>query len=517
MYKTKSILIKDEARNKVLKGANFLADAVKLTLGPSGLNAITGLQNAGRPRITNDGYSIAKDISLNDPLEDLGVKVLREATSKTNDEAGDGTTTATILAQIITQEVVKLLPGYKGSIAGKLPLAKILAQIKTETAEVVVKLKKAAVMVKSKADLVKIAKVAVENDELAKLIGETQWDIGPDCVIVVEETNDLKDSIERINGIRIDNGYATSAIINNQEKQSLELRDVAVIMTNNVINNISQLEKVLQACADAKRSHIVILARAFSEIVFKQVAVNAKQGIFIYPVNAPYENQTEVMKDLQAILGATFFNRDERDLDDLQFSDVGIASRIEITRWSSIFAGETNDLRKDHVAARLKQLEQEYKGEVSEFAKRGLRTRISQLKNGLALLKVGAYSETERSYKKDKADDAVNAVRAALQEGVVDGGGLVLLKIGKKMPEGSIIKKALLAPHAQIMENAGETFEIEDWVKDPVKVVRIGLERAASAACVLATTAIAIDYDREAPMYVQEQKKPEGEAQVPTN
>lgn len=513
-YKTKTVLLKEEARNKVLKGAMFLADAVKLTLGPNGLNAITGLQNSGRPRITNDGYSIAKDISLNDPLEDLGVKVLREATSKTNDEAGDGTTTATLLASVITQEAMKQLPGYKGVLAGKKSLSKVIAQIKEETADVVAKLKKVAVQVKTKAQLIEIARVAVEHEGLAELIGGTQWEIGADGVIIVEETAETKDSIERIQGIRIDNGYASSAIINNPSKQSLELKDVHIILTNSVVHSLDDLKGVLQQALDKKMMSIVIVARAFSEEAIKLMAKNHEQSFFLYPVNAPYENQKEVMKDLSVILGATFFDKDERDLADITLADIGNVSRLIVTRWSATFAGKSDGDRKQATQARVAKLKEEFKGEVSEFMKRGLRTRISQLENGLAVLKIGALSETERSYKKDKADDAVNAVRAALQEGVVDGGGLALQKIGKKMPETAILKKALLAPHAQIMENGGEEFVIEDWVKDPVKVVRIGLERASSAACILATTAIAIDYDRELPMHVQVQDKPEGEAQA---
>lgn len=513
-YKSKTVLIKEEARNKILKGANFLADAVKLTLGPSGLNAITGLQNSGRPRITNDGYSIAKDISLNDPLEDLGVKVLREATSKTNDEAGDGTTSATLIAQVITQEAMKQLPGYKGIIAGKKSLSKVIAQIKEETTDTIAKLKKAAIQVKTKAQLIEIARVAVEHEDLALLIGGTQWELGPDGVIIVEETAETADSIERIQGIRIDNGYASSAIINNPAKQSLELRDVNIILTNGIVHTLTDFMTVLQGALDKKISDIVFVARAFSEQAIKEIAKNHEQNFRIYPVNAPYENQKEIMKDLSAVLGAKFLDKDESEVSDLLVSDIGKINRLVVTRWSATFAGVSDGDRKQAIAERVSTLKEEFKGEVSEFSKRNLRTRISQLENGLALLKIGAYSETERSYKKDKADDAVNAVRAALQEGVVDGGGLALRKIGMKMPDTAIIKKALLAPHAQIMENGGEDFEIEDWVKDPVKVVRIGLERASSAACVLATTAIAIDYDREMPLYTQVQDKPEGEAKA---
>lgn len=473
--------IGNEAREKILKGANFLADAVKLTLGPAGQNFLIekGL------RVTNDGISVANEITSNDELENLGLRVIKEACAKTNDAAGDGTTTAITLAQAILTDAVKLLPRYtkNGMIAGKISPVALVRGIKKETVEVIEKLTASAKPVTSEQEMVDVARVAVEYPDLADMIGKTQWELGAEGTIIAEETAERNDSIEHIKGIRIDNGFGTSLLLNNQEKQSLELENVHVILTNYTLQNLRPLEKIITQMVNNKMTKIVIVARAFTEEAIKICMENHKQNVFIYPVNAPYTDQTQVMMDMAAILGGTFINYEEMELEDMQLSDVGMATKVQAYRYNAIFSGEGKGIEK-----RIETLKSELAGEVSEFSKKELNTRIGQMTNGFALLKVGGTSERERKHRYDKAVDACNAVKSALQEGTVKGGGLALKEIADQMPKEALLKNALSAPFQQIQANAGETLEIEDWVRDSLKSTRIGLEQASSVAAQLATT-----------------------------
>lgn len=470
--------IGNEAREKILKGANFLADAVKLTLGPAGQNFIIekGL------RVTNDGISVANEITSNDELENLGLRVIKEACAKTNDAAGDGTTTAITLAQAILNDAVKYLP-KTGVFGGKKSPVALVSQIKKETEEVIEKLKASAKPVTSAKEMVEVARVAVEYADLADMIGETQWLLGAEGTIIAEETAERNDSIEMIKGIRIDNGFGTSLLLNNQEKQSLELENVHVILTNYTLQNLRPLEKIITQMVNNKMTKIVIVARAFTEEAIKICMENHKQNVFLYPINAPYTDQTQVMMDMAAVLGGTFVNYEEMALEDMQLSDIGMATKVQAYRYNAIFSGEGKGIEK-----RVETLKGELSGEVSEFSKKELNTRIGQMTNGFALLKVGGTSERERKHRYDKAVDACNAVKSALQEGTVKGGGLALKEIADAMPETAMLKGALKAPYEQIQANAGETLVIEDWVRDSLKSTRIGLEQASSVAAQLATT-----------------------------
>lgn len=507
MSKQKVVKIGTEARDKVINGANFLADAVKMTLGPAGLNAISGIQG-GTPRITNDGVSIAREISSDDELEDLGIRTLREAAQKTNDEAGDGTTTATTLAQAILKQALFYLPKStkEGYVAGKKSPSEVLKMIKAETEEVVAKIVDMAQPVTSREDLIKIARVSVENDELAELIGGAQWDLGKDGTILAEETNEFQDSIERVKGVRIDNGFGTSHMINNLEKGTLEVEDCAVILTTYTMHDLNPLKNVLETLRQKGLSRLVVIARAWSQDAVKICAGNHKNGFFIYPLNAPYVDQGEIMKDLSAVTRARFIHEEDGSLEDMNLTDVGYAKKVVASRWNAIITGEDEPISNALVEARLKELKEQVKGTQSTFEKRNLESRISQLENGFAVVKVGALSESERQYKKDKVDDAVNAVKAALQEGVVAGAGQALKQIASDLPETYLLKKALTAPYDQIMANAGGEFEVPEWVKDPAKVVRIALEKASSVAGALATTTIAINWKNDRPKYVEEVK-----------
>lgn len=489
--KQKVVLKGEEAREKLLKGANFGADAVKSTLGPYGQNAVSGLK--GQISITNDGKTIAQDIQLEDEIENLGWRVLKEASLKADEEVGDGTTTAVTLAQAILNEMVKYLKA-PGTFKGKLSAIALTKQVAEETEEVLQKL--TGVPVLSREELIAVVKVSVEDDHLAELIGGTQWNLGPEGTILPEKSNDSTDSIEPVKGVRIDNGFGTSLLINNLEKGTLEVQKVKVILTNHTLNGSKPflpLTKTLEDLAKMGVTDLVIVARAFSSEAIQLAMENYKAGFRIYPVNAPYQDQTEVMKDLAAITGAKFIDSEDRNLESMQLSDVGFADKLVASRFSAVITG------KEDPVERIAELQKQLEASESPFERKNIQTRLAQLTNGFALLKVGANSTAEREYKFDKVTDAVNSAKTALQEGTVKGAGLALKEIAEALPATYILKRPLMAPYEQIMENAGETFDIPDWVRDPVKVVRVALQKASSVASQLATANIAYDWKTEKP------------------
>lgn len=485
-----------EAREALINGADLLADAVKLTLGPSGHNAVLGPKGGQLSRITNDGVTIAREMEAEDEIENLGLKTMLEVCSQTNELAGDGTTTSVVLAQAILKSLSALF-GSGTVVGSKKSISEVRAQVKAEFDEVITKLKEAAIPVSSKEELVKVAKIAVEDDALAELIGSTQWELGKNGTILPEISNDREDSIERVNGIRVDNGYGSSLAINNQEKQTLEVQDFYVILTNHTIQSLDPLvgsdahPGILVQLVKAGKKDVLIVARAFTEKAIRECQGNAKMGNNFIPINAPYTNQNEVMKDLAAALGGTYINSETSKLEDMQLSDVGFTKSLVAGRWDSVFTCEKSDEGDARVNARVAELEQQLAGSPSVFEQKMISDRIAQLKNGFAIMKVTGTTLTERSYKKDKVDDCVNAVKAALQEGTIAGAGVALRDIGKDMPTDSLLGEAIQAPYNQIQENSGGLV-ITDDVRDPVKVTRIALEKAVSVATNLATAGVAI-------------------------
>ena len=482
-----------EAREKLITGANFLADVVKLTLGSHGRNA--AMEKGAR--ITNDGVSIAKEIQLDDPIEDLGLRMIREACVRTVEEVGDGTTTAITLAQAILVEAQKFLPSSDKSViqVGKKSPPEIKNQIISESKEIVEKLKAMAIPVTSREQLIEVTMVSVEDQNLADLIGGTQWELGQYGVIQAEESNDRIDSVIRVPGIRTDNGYAATSMINNQEKQTLELRDVPILVTSHSITDIASIIHIIQPIVDRKQYDIVILARAFTQEAINQILKNWRPGegmqpIRIYPINAPYFDSSEVMKDIAASMGATFIDSEGMKLEDVQLSDIGSVDYLEAGRWTTEFRGKDTTETQALVTKRVEELKKQSAGSQSEFEKKNIQARIAQLSNGFAVIKVGGSSQSDKKYKKDKIDDAVNATRAALEEGVVRGGGLALKEISEALPDTFILKNAILAPYKQILANGCPS--IPENIYDPVKVTRVALERAAAVAAPLATAEIAI-------------------------
>lgn len=506
--KRKVVVVGAKAKEQVLAGANAVADAVKLTYGPYGGNFASGVRG-GPIHISNDGVSLAKEMvgSSPDEIHEIGLRAVVEAATKTNDMAGDGTTAAVILTQAILG-VFKL----DADIVRKFEDSPIVIRRKIEGEAIMVvnALADMAEKVDTQDKLIEVAKVSVEDEALAELIGGAQWQVGKFGTVLAEEHNAPGDEVEYIHGIRFDNGFTTSRIITNQEKQALELSDVHVIVTNHVFNTaktITDLKPLFDQLVAQGTKGVVLIGRAFDDTAIGVCVKNIQNGFPLFPINAPYTDQDEVMEDLAAAVGGNYVKAGDRKIYNIVMGDVGFATKVFAKRFEAVIAGKpvgADPVIDAAVDKRVVEIEEKLKGQVTPFEQRMLEARLSQMKGGTAVIKVGAQTEQERKYKKDKVDDAVNAVKAAIQEGVVPGGGMALKTIAGTLPEGSLLAEALTAPWRQIMTNAGQEFEIEAWVKDPLKVVRTGFQKAVSIACSLATTEVAINFEREKPMWVKQ-------------
>lgn len=479
-----------EARSSLMKGAKTLSDAVKVTLGPFSQHAAIEKGD----EIIDDGVTVAREIvsgCIDDEIEHRGARMLLQVATKTEEKVGDATTTATILGYEITKEAAKLLSDDKTFIGKKTP-SEVVAQIEKERKEVTEKLVAMAMPITSKEELVDATTVSASDPELGKLIGGLQFDLGKEGIVLSEETADVACSIERVNGIRIDNGFGTSVIVNNQEKQSLEISETRVILTNHIFHDLACIKDIGQSLAKMGVRSLAIIARAFDENAIRDCLANIEKGFSIFPVNAPYTDMNEVMKDLSAVTGAKYINLDERNLESLQLSDVGYAEKIVVTRAEGVITGKTDEKISERIAKRIDDIEKEITGTASEFRKANLNVRIAQLKNGFGIVKIGAASDVQRKYLKRKADDAVGTARAALQEGVVPGGGMAFKIISDTLPEGYILKQPLTEIYNQIISSAPPGFVIESKIVDSVKVLRVALEQACSVAAIFANAGIAI-------------------------
>lgn len=485
---TKISIIGLPARDKVIAGATYVANAVRATLGPFGLNAL--LEKGNQP--TNDGYTISAEISgtLKDEFERRGALALHEACAKTNHEVGDGTTSSVVLATAIINEVVKLLPS-ENRISAKMKPSELLKTLEISKNNVIEKLQNLITPIETQEQLIASAKVSVEDEELANMLGMTQFMIGKDGIILVEESIGSKNSIEVAKGIRLDNGFSATHLINNQKDQSLELLiPTSVLLTNYTIDApdlIAMKDKVFTPLIQRKRNMIILIARAFTPAAIKFCTDQAQSNLGLFPINAPYTNQNEIMKDLAAVLNATYFDTEERPLTDLTFEDIGVAKSFVARRWDATVTGEDNESTQSRISERIKALEEKLTGSLSDFERKQTEIRISQFKGGFGILKVGAETEFERKFKRDKAEDAVNSVRNAYKGGTVPGAGLAFKQISETLEEGDILKKPLTAIYDQIMLSAPEDFVIEDWVRDPYITLVSALKNACSVAGQLAT------------------------------
>lgn len=497
-----------EARDALLRGANFFADCVKDTLGPFGQNFLLEKDN----KVTNDGATVASELEMKDEIEQRGLTHLRQATLEANQILGDGSTTATILAQAIMKASIKRL-GNDKTAKGKMRPSELIIQIEKERKDITEKLVAMATPVETEEDLIHSARVSVGDEELGSLIGQAQWKLGSEGVLMAEDTNALFSSVEYVNGLLLDNGFGTSLVITDQKNECLSVKDTYVLLTNYTFGTPDGLVPILPTMKiianNLNAKNLIIVARAFGEQAIKHCMENIKTGFNVYPVNAPYTNQAEIMKDLAAVLGGRFVSTEDSELEDLQISDFGFSTDFVAKRFSATVAGVKDEQSRARIEKRIDELRKAFDGAESAFEKKNLETRIAQLSAGFGIVKIGAHSQSEQKYKKDKADDAVNAVRAAFQEGTVPGAGLAFKQIAEKMPDTAILKIPLMSIYEQIMVSAPEGFIVEEWVRDPVKVLRVALEKACSVAGRLATAGGATATERPRSRYVEEIPKEE--------
>lgn len=495
----KIIKIGEEARTQLSDGGKFVYEAVKSTLGPWGQNFFLDKKNT----ITNDGVTVAREIQLNDEVQQRGVVAIREASIKTNDEVGDGTSTAVVLSYEIYKEIAKALPKPGVASTGKTP-SDLIRQVDAECEEIVTKLSEMKEDITTKEQLINSAIVSVEDETLGKVIGEAQWELGPDGVLIVEKTTDRESRVERIPGIMIDNGFCSSWAINNPEKQTLELEDTKVLLTSYSIKTAEDWDNIINIAnmvASSGGNSLAVIARAWTDETIGYAANNiAKRGMPIYPINAPYEDMAERFRDLEAVVGGKFYDSEGPSLADVVISDVGFAKRLEIGRWESIIVGLKNEQSEARTAKRVEILKEKLKGSVSDFERKNINKRIAQLQGGMGVVKIGSPSEMERNRLHDKAEDAVNAVRVAFQEGTVPGAGIAFKEIADALPDTYILKQPLMAIYKQIKSTAPTGWSAPEWVRDPVKVLRVALKNACIAASSFATAGGVITEEKPKPI-----------------
>lgn len=473
-----------EARVALSKGAKILADALSSTFGPFGYNFFLDKKNA----VTNDGVSVAREIHLLDEIENRGAAAIREASIKVVDEVGDGTSTAAMLAYAIYEAASRYLA--KDGVMGKKTSSELVKQIEIERKEITDKLQTMATPIETEEQLINSAIVATEDTELGTVIGKAQFALGKDGYLLAEETAERSSSVENIKGIRIDNGFGTSQIVNNQEKWTLEVEDTRILLTSYTIKTIPDWQRILkvyEALVKNNEARLVVIARAWTDETINFALQNINKGAFIYPLNAPYQDMQERYKDLAAITGATFYDSEASDLSDITIQGLGYAKKVIARRFDAIITGQDNLTTDERVKTRVGELAMAQSGSQSEFEKKNLSERMAQLTNGFGIIKVGSPSDMERRRLFDKAEDAVHAVRAAYQEGTVKGAGLAFKEISESLPDTYLLKRPLLVLWEQINTTAPKDFVVEDWVRDPVKVLRVALERACAVAASFAT------------------------------
>ena len=465
-----------ESRNKAIKGMSYVANIVKSSIGPFGQNLLSEKGNT----ISNDGAFIAEQLTptIENEFEKRGATVVQSNVAKINEKVGDGSSTAWALHDDIIREIIRYLPNEK-SIKAKKTYSEVAKMLEKSKNEVIKQLEEMSKPIESKEELIKSALVSVEDESIAELLGTMQWELGPNGRIIAEEVNDTKSSIEKVSGIRLDNGFGSSHLITNPEKQSLEVDNMPILLTNYTIS-IDELlilkKNIFDQLIAQKKVGIILVARAFTSEVIKKCQESAQAGFVIFPINAPYTYQTEIMHDIETVVGGRYIDQEEASLEDIYISDIGFAKRLEARQFDAVVTGIDDEKAKERITKRAEEIKKKIIGEQSTFMKQFNEERLSQLTNGFAILKVGSMSLTDRARLKDKCDDAVNAVRLALKGGTVKGAGLAFKEISDKMEEADILKRPLLGVYNQIISSAPEDFVIEEWVRDPMILLKTILE-----------------------------------------
>lgn len=521
----KQILFGEDARKAIHAGLTKAAHAVKVTLGPRGRNVILD-KGYGGPRITNDGVSIAKEISFRDKFENMGAEIVKEVANKTNDVAGDGTTTSVVLLEAMIDE------GLERVVKGGNAMA-IRAGMEKARDAATLELKKMAKPVSGKSDVKQVASISAESEELGAIIAETVEKVGASGVVTVEESQGMELSHEVVEGLQIDKGYVSAYMVTNPERMEAEMKDATILLTDKKIGNVQEILPLLEKVAQAGKKEIVIIAEDVEGDALATFVVNKLRGTFnVLAVKAPGygDRKKEMLADIAAVVGGQVISSETGlTFENATLSMLGKASRVVSTKDTTVFVGGKG--KKGDIEARVKQLKALAENASSKFDTEKLEERIAKLTGGVAVIRVGAATETEMKYLKDKIDDAVKATKAAMEEGIVAGGGTALAKVSKKLATTGgkmsadeqvgydIVVRALEQPLRQIALNCGkddasvivskvqagkatagydavadEVVEdmLDEGIIDPVKVTRKAVENAVSAAAILLTTEAAV-------------------------
>jgi chaperonin GroEL len=525
----KQVIFDADVRSALKRGVDIVANAVKVTIGPRGRNVALS-KSWGSPTITNDGVSIAKDISLQDKFEDMGASIIKEVATKTNDKAGDGTTTAVVLAQAIIHE------GLKKTALGANSMM-VRRGIEAAAKDTVEELRKMAKPVSGKDDIRQVATISAESAELGKTIADTVEKVGKDGVVTVEESQSLGIESDYVEGMEFDKGYVSAYMITNADRMEAEVKDAIILVTDKKISTVKEILPILEKVAASGKKDLVIIADDVDGEALTTFVVNKLRGVFnVLAVKAPGygDRKKEMLADIAITVGGQLLSEDLGiKMENVELNMLGKAQRVVATKDSTVIVGGKG--KKGAIEERAASLRKQIEQTDSKFDREKLEERVAKLTGGVAVIRVGAATETEMKYLKDKIEDAVNATKAAIAEGIVPGGGAALAKVGDKLAKKldakahdefttgyRILLTALSAPLLQIAKNAGredgmvilkevvskgaafgfdaskesnEASIVDMYhagIIDPVKVTRSGVENAASAAAVLLTTEAAV-------------------------
>ena len=538
-FMAKQIIFNEKAREALKRGVDIISDAVKVTLGPKGRNVVFD-KGYGTPTITNDGVSIAKEIELENKIENMGAEIVKDVASKTNDVAGDGTTTAVVLTQAIIKE------GMKFTTMGVNPMGVRLG-IESASQHIVEALKKISKPIKTKEEVAQVATISAESSEMGEEIAKTLDKIGKDGVVTVEESQTFGLETEIVEGMQFDKGYISPYMITNSERMEAEYENASILVTDKKISTINDILPLLEKLLKTGKKELVIIADDVEGDALATFVVNKLRGIFsVLAIKAPGygDKKKETLADIAAVVGAKVISEEVgMKLDKIEVEMLGSARKVISSKENTTIVGGKG--KKADIDARIGQIKNEIKRSTSSFDKEKLQERLAKLTGGVAIIKVGAATEAEMKYKKLKVEDAVAATRAAIEEGVVAGGGTALVKAGAivekdfkegkiKSPSKDIVREfevgfeimmsAIEEPLRQIVENTGKhegaviVSEIKkvvlednksnigynansdeivadmfkEGIIDPVKVTRTALQNASSAAAILLTTEVAI-------------------------
>jgi chaperonin GroEL len=515
----KDVKFDTDARNRMLSGVNILADAVKVTLGPKGRNVVID-KSFGAPRITKDGVTVAKEIELEDKFENMGAQMVKEVASRTNDEAGDGTTTATVLAQAIVRE------GMKSVAAGMNPMD-LKRGIDLATSTIVGEIKGASREVKDSDEVAQVGTISANGEaDIGKQIADAMQKVGNEGVITVEENKGLETETDVVEGMQFDRGYLSPYFVTNADKMTAELEDCLILLHEKKLSSLQPMVPLLESVIQSQKPLLIIAEDVEGEALATLVVNKLRGGLKISAVKAPGfgDRRKAMLQDIAILTGGQVISEDlGMKLESVTMDMLGTAKKVQITKDETTIVDGAGE--KAEIEARVSQIRTQIEETTSDYDREKLQERVAKLAGGVAVIRVGGMTEVEVKERKDRVDDALNATRAAVQEGVVVGGGVALVQAGKAL-EGltgvnsdqdagvAIVRRAIEAPLRQIAENSGvdgavvagkvresddvtfgfnaQTEEYGDLfsfgVIDPAKVVRTALEDAASIAGLLITT-----------------------------